>query len=56
MLTVLEAAALAQVSPRYIRKMCQLGKIEARKMGRDWLVNAESLQLWIERGLTKKFR
>lgn len=42
-ITTEEAAELAEYTAYYIRKLAQEGKIEAEKVGRDWLVNRESL-------------
>jgi len=38
-ITALEAAARLGVSPRWLAKLCQEGRIPgARKPGRDWLI------------------
>jgi len=38
-----EAAAVTGFSPVYVRILARNGNIEARKVGRDWLVNLSSL-------------
>jgi len=38
-----EAASLTGYSISYMRQMAQSKRIEARKVGRDWLVNLSSL-------------
>ena len=42
-LTTAEARALAGYSVAYLRRLVNRGDIEARKVGRDWLINQESL-------------
>jgi len=37
------AQALTGYSQAYMRQLAQRGRVEARKVGRDWLVNRESL-------------
>lgn len=44
-----ELAEVAGVTPVYVRKLCQAGKIEgAYKVGRDWLIPAEEGRAWLE--------
>ena len=38
-----EGAVLTDYSEAYIRWLANQGRVEARKIGRDWLVNRESL-------------
>jgi excisionase family DNA binding protein len=38
-----EAATLTGYSQAYMRMLAHSGQVEARKMGRDWLINRESL-------------
>lgn len=42
-ITTKEAAELCGYDPSYIRLLALRGKIEAQKLGRDWLVNRESV-------------
>ncbi len=37
-ITVAEAAKLMSVGPQRIRQICLSGALEARKVGRDWLI------------------
>ena len=38
------AARLSGYRRAYIRQLAKTGRIDARKIGRDWLVNQESLE------------
>jgi hypothetical protein len=38
-----EAEALTDYSQAYVRILARSGHVDARKVGRDWLVNRESL-------------
>ena len=38
-----EAKALTSYSAAYLRRLCNRGRVEARKVGRDWLIKRESL-------------
>ena len=42
-MTTKEAASLAEYSIKYLRCLLRTGRVEARKLGRDWLINRESL-------------
>ena len=42
-LTTDEAAQLVDYTVGYVRQLASEGKVEARKLGRDWLINQESL-------------
>ena len=42
-MTTKEAANLAGYNIKYLRQLVRSGRVEARKVGRDWLVNRESL-------------
>ena len=42
-ITTDEAAILAGYVPAYLRRLAGQGQIEARKVGRDWLINRVSL-------------
>ena len=43
-LTVTAAAALLGVTPQRVRALIKAGMLEAEKWGRDWQVNAESVE------------
>ena len=43
-LTTTEAAALLGVTPQRVRALIKAGILEAEKWGRDWQVNAESVE------------
>ena len=42
--TTAEAAALTGYSAPYMRQLVKNGNVEGRKVGRDWLVNRESVR------------
>ncbi|NKY38537.1 helix-turn-helix domain-containing protein [Cellulomonas septica] len=42
-LSVAEAAELLEVSPRRVRQLIEAGRLQARQVGRQWLVEAASL-------------
>ena len=44
-LTVTAAAALLGVTPQRVRALIKAGILEAEKWGRDWQVNAESVEI-----------
>jgi len=48
-LTTPEACELTGYSQRYIWQLCQEGKVAARKVLRDWLIDRDSLLVWKER-------
>ena len=43
-LTVTQAAALLGVTPQRVRFMIKAGILEAEKWGRDWQIDAESVE------------
>ena len=43
-LTVTQAAALLGVTPQRVRFMIKAGKLQAKKWGRDWQIDAESVE------------
>jgi excisionase family DNA binding protein len=45
-ITTREAQALTGYDPAYIRHLAKQGKILARKVGRDWLIDLASLQAY----------
>jgi len=42
-ITTIEAEILTGYSQAYMRQLACNGKVKARKVGRDWLINRESL-------------
>lgn len=42
-MTTREAADLTGYNVKYLRNLVRRGRVEAHKVGRDWLVNRESL-------------
>lgn len=38
-MTVLEASAVLDVSTSRVRQLCREGRLESRKVGRDWFVS-----------------
>ena len=42
-ITTEQAEALTGYVSAYLRRLCNRGRVEARKVGRDWLINQESL-------------
>ena len=43
-ITVTAAAALLGVTPQRVRRMIQSGILQAEKFGRDWQIDAESVE------------
>jgi len=43
-ITVTAAAALLGVTPQRVRFMIKAGKLQAKKWGRDWQIDAESVE------------
>ena len=48
--TVQKAAQLYGLSPKYIRRLCKLGKVRYVDCGNRWLVNLDSLARYFEQG------
>ena len=46
-LTTRGAAELSGYSAKYLRRLARQGRIDARKVGRDWLINRESLLAYV---------
>ncbi len=44
LISVVEAADLAKMTPSYIRRMLRTGRIEGVKMGTDWFTTREAIQ------------
>lgn len=45
-LTTTEATALTGYAAAYLRRLAEQRRIKARKIGRDWLLDAESVQAY----------
>ena len=43
-MTLIDAAALLQVTPATLRQQIANGKLKARKVGRDWSVTAREVE------------
>ena len=43
-ITVTAAAALLGVTPQRVRFMIKAGKLQAKKWGRDWQIDGESVE------------
>ena len=50
-LTVKEAAQLLKTTRQQIRKMIQNGELPAVKVGREWRIPMESIQMFLESNL-----
>jgi excisionase family DNA binding protein len=48
-ITTAEAAALVGYTQRRVRQLAVIGKIDAKKFGRDWQVNKKSLLAYIRK-------
>ena len=46
MLTTAEAASLLRVSRRRVQELIRLGTLKATKFGRDWQIDAESVEAY----------
>lgn len=44
-ITVTAAAALLGVTPQRVRALIKAGMLEAEKFGRDWQIDAESVEI-----------
>ena len=44
-ITVAQAAALLGVTPQRVRALIKAGILEAEKWGRDWQIDAESVEI-----------
>ena len=45
MLTTAQAATILQISRSRILKLIEAGRLPAKKLGRDWLIRLEDLEL-----------
>jgi excisionase family DNA binding protein len=48
-LTTTQAAQLIGYHPEYVRQLVKAGKIEAQKIGRDWLIQRSKLLAYIRK-------
>jgi excisionase family DNA binding protein len=47
LLSTSEAAQRAGITERGMRKAIERGRLQARRLGRDWFVQADDLERWI---------
>ena len=45
MLTTAQAATILQISRSRILKLIEVGRLPAKKLGRDWLIRLDDLEL-----------
>jgi excisionase family DNA binding protein len=48
-ITTAESARLAGYRPAHIRYLVKKGRIIGKKFGRDWMINRESLQSYVQK-------
>lgn len=48
-ITLKEAAKATPYSPEYLGLLARTGKIDAKKIGRDWLTTKEAMDLYLEK-------
>lgn len=53
-LTARDAGALLDYAPDYISRLCREGKLNGRRSGRNWIVEADALKPFLEDHLAKK--
>jgi excisionase family DNA binding protein len=49
LLTSTEAAKITGYNEEYIRRLLRSGKVNAKKWGRDWMIDQDSLLEYIEK-------
>ena len=49
-----DAGKICKYTSDYITKLAREGKIEAKRMGRQWYVSPESLEAFVQRSQTLK--
>jgi len=49
--TLAQAAGISQTS--YIRRLCLNGTLQARKLGRDWIIAYEEGRRWLDQRAAK---
>lgn len=58
LLTLAQAGAAYGFSGDYLRRLAEKGRLQARKLGRNWLTTSDDMQTFIEsrerRGVYKK--
>ena len=45
-MTTVEASEILGVTKGYVARLCQKGKLRAHKVGRDWIVDPESVEAY----------
>jgi excisionase family DNA binding protein len=54
-MTAVELAELAGVTQTRIRALCAGGKLNARKIGRDWLIPEDAARAWLASETRRQF-
>ena len=58
LISLREAAEIANMSPDHLRRLAEQGKLDAKKIGRNWITTKEAITKYIEkrrpRGRPKK--
>jgi excisionase family DNA binding protein len=49
LLTVAQAAGRLGIGPSAVRTYCQLGRLPAQRIGRDWLIRAAAVDAFVRR-------
>ena len=49
LMSLSEAAKRTPYTPNFLRLLARRGKLQARKIGRDWLITPDELSLFIKR-------
>ena len=52
--TAKDLAAEAGIDFSYIARLCRLGKLPCRRLGRYWLISREDAQHWLEERKAKQ--
>ena len=55
LLSLKEAAALSGLSHEHLRWLARKGKLEARKMGRDWFTTKKAVDLYLKNEAVRKY-
>lgn len=53
-ITTTQAAENTSFSQEYLARLCQSGKLRAKKAGRDWLIDPDSLQAYVDHWTERK--
>jgi len=55
MYTTTELAERANITRSRARQLCLAGRVDARKLGRDWLISVESAERWMRSDARRRF-